>query len=126
MDALPTNDARTASVWISTLNAIAGIWLLFAPSVVFYRNGTARINDVVLGIVIGVFAVLRAFFPGLWTAWLSWLNALWAVWLIVAPFVLGYAGAPRVNDIVVGIVVLILSIWSAVASAKRLTVPVSR
>jgi hypothetical protein len=120
------NDALTASVWISSLNAIAGIWLLFAPFIVSHTHGAARVNDIVLGIVIGVFALIRAFIPGLRTAWLSWLNALFGIWLIVAPFALVYRGAGCDNDIVVGIIVLILGVWSAVASAQNQTIPMPR
>lgn len=111
--------APTTSVWISALNVIAGIWLIIAPFVLLYGNSTARINDIVLGIVIGVFALIRSFIPGFQTVWLSWLNALWGIWLIIGSFFLEYSGQARVNDIILGIIVLLLGLWSATMSEQN-------
>ncbi len=40
------------------------------------------------------------------------------IWLLAAPFVIGYSdtGAAVANDIIVGVIVLILAAWSAYAS----------
>lgn len=117
-----TNDIRNTpntSAWISGLNVIAGIWLIIAPFVLVYGNGTARVNDIVLGIVIGVFALIRAFIPSFQTVWLSWLNALWGIWLILGPFFLAYTGKARTNDIILGIIVFILGLWSATMSDQN-------
>jgi hypothetical protein len=114
-------DARGTSVWISSVNVIAGIWLIIAPFVLLYQRGTARVNDIVLGIVIGVFALIRALAPGAGTAWLSWLNALWGIWLIIGSFILGYAGAARTNDIILGIIVLVFGLWSQAETEQRQT-----
>ncbi|MGH9692678.1 MAG: SPW repeat domain-containing protein [Bryobacteraceae bacterium] len=111
--------APTTSVWISALNVLAGIWLIIAPFILLYGNSTARINDIVLGIVIGVFALIRAFVPGFQTVWLSWLNALWGIWLIIGSFVLAYAGRARSNDILLGIIVLLIGLWSATMSEEN-------
>ena len=46
-----TYDVRTASdasVWISDLDILAGIWLIIAPFVLLYGSGRARVNDIVL------------------------------------------------------------------------------
>jgi hypothetical protein len=111
--------APTISAWLSALNVLAGIWLIIAPFVLLYGNSTARINDIVLGIVIGVFALIRAFVPGFQTVWLSWLNALWGIWLIIGSFFLQYAGQARSNDIILGIIVLVLGLWSATMSEQN-------
>jgi hypothetical protein len=121
-----TADDRTNTVWISTLNVIAGIWLIIAPFALLYGRGTARVNDIVLGIIIGVFGLIRALAPGPQTAWLSWLNALWGIWLIIGSFVLAYAGSARTNDIVLGIIVLVLGLWSASGAMQRQTTPIAR
>jgi hypothetical protein len=121
-----TANDRTNTVWISTLNVIAGIWLIIAPFALLYGRGTARVNDIVLGIIIGVFGLIRALAPGQQTAWLSWLNALWGIWLIIGSFVLAYAGSARTNDIVLGIIVLVLGLWSASGAMQRQTTPIAR
>lgn len=117
-----TEKVRTApatSVWISGLNVLAGIWLIIAPFVLAYGNHTARINDIVLGIVIGVFALVRAIIPSFQTIWLSWLNAIWGIWLIIGSFFLQYGGQARTNDIILGIIVLVLGLWSATMSEQN-------
>lgn len=111
-------DNRAASVWTSTLNVVAGIWLIIAPFLLLYRNSTARINDIVVGAVIVVFALIRAIAPGAGTAWLSWLNTLCGLWLIVASFALGYAGVARPNEVILGIIVVIFGLWSAVSAGR--------
>ena len=114
-------DSASGSVWASGINIIAGIWLIIAPFVLAYGNETARVNDIVLGAVIGVLALIRTLAPNAGTVWLSWLNAIFGIWLIIAPFVLAYAGATaRTNDIILGIIVLILGVWSS-AMTPRLT-----
>ena len=119
-----TGDARTTSLWTSRLNVVAGIWLIIAPFVLTYGNRTARVNDIVLGIVIAVFALIRALMPTTRTAWLSWLNALWGIWLIIGSFVPAYAGVARTNDIILGIIVLLFGIWSVVESEQQESVVV--
>jgi SPW repeat len=45
--------------WSRTLNVIAGIWLLFAPFILRYPTAAAMsaiVNDVILGILVIVFA----------------------------------------------------------------------
>ena len=47
---------------------------------------------------------------------LSGLIALVGVWLVAAPWVLGYpAREPRWNDVIVGVIVLVLAVGSAAA-----------
>ena len=50
--------------------------------------------------------------------WASWVLVIFGIWLIIAPFVLGYSvisAAATTEDVVLGIVILILSLWSALA-----------
>ena len=108
------NQSITAS-WISV---IAGIWLIIAPFVLGYVNNEPRINDIWLGIIVGVLALIRAFTPT-GTSWFSWISVIAGIWLIIAPFVLGYTSIePRINDIILGIIVAAVAIWSSVADSS--------
>lgn len=50
---------------------------------------------------------------------LSGLNVLAGIWLIIAPWVLGYSTRdPRWNDIILGIIVFLLAVGSAEATAR--------
>jgi energy-coupling factor transporter transmembrane protein EcfT len=70
-------------------------------------------EEIILGIII---ACLAAISVGRATAPLSWLVALAGLWTLIAPAVIHYGAmtAARSNDIVVGIIVLVLGIANAV------------
>lgn len=106
---------RTAS----GLNIIAGIWTIISPWVYGFNNGVGNVwNSVIVGIIIAIFAAIR-FFGAAGAVWLSWINALLGIWLILSPWIYGFtANTGRMwNSIIVGICVLILGVWSAVASS---------
>ena len=47
----------------------------------------------------------------------SWINVIAGIWLIIAPFVLGYCTtAARWNDVVLGIIIAAMSLWSLVST----------
>jgi hypothetical protein len=98
-------------------NILAGIWLVIAPFALHYGSvDTPLWNDIVLGIAIFILAMVRLSAP-LAHAGVSWVNFVLGLWLIVAPFVLLYAPGPAIfNDIFVGIAVIILASWSAMAA----------
>jgi hypothetical protein len=106
--------ARTASV----LNIIAGIWLIISPFWMGFWQAPAPLwNTLILGIVIGLLALARACYPAR-NVGLSWVNLLLSIWLIVSPFFLAYpAGTVAVpNNVILGIIVGVLAIWSALAT----------
>jgi len=99
----------------SSLNVIAGIWLIISPFILSF-NGLqpALWNTLIVGIIVVILAGIRAGNPTLYVG-LSWLNLLLGIWLIVAPFLLMYSGfqVPLWNDIILGIIVGVLALWSA-------------
>jgi hypothetical protein len=102
----------------SGLDILAGIWLLISPFVLAFSRVTgAMANDVVLGIVIGVLAAIR-FFGAYRQTWLSWINALLGVWVLISPWVVGYSfnHVALTINVVLGIIVIILACWSALAT----------
>jgi hypothetical protein len=122
-----TGHDATASgaMFASGLNILAGVWLIIAPFVLDYRNTgdgfNGYWNDVVIGITIAVLAALKVAAPRTMGG-ISWVNFVLGGWLIIAPFVLAYnvnADAPAAmwNDIVIGILVVILAARSALGSA---------
>ena len=122
---------RETVQWTSGINIVAGLWLIIAPFVLGYELIQAALwNDVIVGIIIAAFAVARVARP-LMNPSLSWINAVLGLWLIVAPFVLAYGGTMEVegavggaqtamwNDIIVGVIVLVLGVWSALSARRR-------
>lgn len=106
--------ARTAS----GLNVLAGIWLIISPYILGFAGTAAATNAIIVGIIVGVLALISASSPESAT-WLSWINIILGVWMIISPFILGFAGGAVVmNSIILGIIVIALSAWSSGATAK--------
>jgi hypothetical protein len=103
------------------LNILLGIWLLVAPFILSYTSSIAQWNDIIVGIIVLVLAAIREWQPEEWSG-LSWVNALAGAWLVFAPFILAYSSVTAAlwNDIIVGIVVAVLAIWSAVSTPKAI------
>jgi hypothetical protein len=51
---------------------------------------------------------------------LSWINVLLGIWVLISPWVLGFAGhaTPMTNNVITGIVIIILAAWSALATSS--------
>lgn len=100
----------------SGINALAGLWLILAPFILGYSGTAASRNDITIGIIVGIIALVRFFMPTSMT-WLSWVNAILGLWLIVAPFFMGTGTTASIwNDVIVGIVIVASSIWSTSAT----------
>jgi hypothetical protein len=111
----PRGDWRTAVATASGLNAIAGIWLIIAPFVLNYRTGDPYWNDIVFGAAVLVMGGIRAF-GAYRESWLSWLNALIGAWIFVSAFWLDRSARASWNDVILGVIVVVLALLSATAS----------
>ena len=100
----------------SAVTLLAGIWLLLAPSVLDYPAGSsARGHDIVIGSALAILAAVRIVAPRD-VPWFSVVNVLLGGWLIMAPFVLDHIadiGVAMANDVVVGLVVVVMAATSA-------------
>jgi hypothetical protein len=111
----PPPDPRDEVIGASSLNVIAGIWLIISPFVLGYAGADAMWNPIVFGAIVGVFALVRA--AGAYgAAWLSWLNMAIGVWLFISAFWLAHSSQASWNVGVMGVVVFVLGAWSAAAT----------
>jgi len=98
----------------SALNFVAGVYLLISA----WANGAnsgATANGIIFGIIVAVLAATR--FSGATGQWASWIDALIGLWMIISPWVYHYADhAWKWNSILVGIIMIVLGVWSALAS----------
>ena len=107
----------------SSLNVLAGIWLMVAATLFGPRGNVAGLDtrwvDLAIGFVIVVVALTRAIAPRA-VARAGWgVNVVLGTWLVVAPLVLDYGGTPVVvNDVVVGVVVVVLTCASLVLTKR--------
>jgi SPW repeat-containing protein len=91
-----------------------GDHLLFV--IQFARLPAAMWNNVIVGIVIAVLAIIRTSAPR-HPAW-SWPNVTLGLWMIISPFALGaMTKAVLWNNILLGIVIALVAIGSASSRA---------
>jgi len=104
-----------SSTGAGVLNIIIGIWLIISPFAMMSFNPfpNATVNNVVVGILVAVFAAIR--FSGPTRPGWSWVNVILGLWLIISPFVLGFSAArvPTWHNIIAGIVVALLALSRA-------------
>ena len=108
----------------STLNVLAGIWLIVSPWVLGFAGlGVPFWDTLLVGVAVAGLALIRLRTPG--ATGLSWINVFVAIWLIISPFVLGFtiASAAMSNAIFLGILV---SMFSALALATQSPAPSPR
>jgi|tagenome__1003787_1003787.scaffolds.fasta_scaffold20969638_1 hypothetical protein len=99
---------RETIAGVSTLNVLAGIWLIIAPWVLGYVAGDPKWNDVIFGALVALLALSRLFAPTA-TRWASALNMLIGAWVFIAAFWLDKSGTAQANDIVLGAIVFVLA-----------------
>lgn len=110
----PITQVKTAS----GLNILAGLWLVLAPWALAYGTVEPALwNSVIIGLAVAVLAIVRVGMP-LQYEGISWINFVLGIWLILAPFILGFGAIELAmwNSVVVGVIVLALAAWSAVAT----------
>ncbi len=98
---------------LAWINFILGLWLIVAGFALSGGVSAVLAEEVSVGIIIAALACSSALRP---TAPLSWLVVLAGLWALVAPAVINYTGShgSRANDVIVGIVVIVLGIANAV------------
>jgi len=98
---------------LSWINFILGLWLIVVGFALSMGSRPVMTEEIVLGIIIACLAAISATRP---SSVISWLVAIAGLWTLIAPAVISYASVAgsRANDIVVGIIVLVLGIVNAV------------
>ena len=108
---------------LSWIIALAGLWEIVAPFIFGMTATTAFLWDaIIVGLALVVFGAWAALANNETTIkYLSWINAVLGLWLIIAPFILSYSSAATAmwNDIIIGLVVLVLGAWAALAVGSQ-------
>jgi len=102
---------------VSWINIVLGIWVIISPFVVqFTRFPAAMWNNVIVGIVIAILAIIRTSVPGQ-TGW-SWVNVILGIWMIISPFALGAMTTGILwNNVILGIVIALIATGAASSRA---------
>ena len=98
---------------LSWINFVLGLWLIAAAFVFSTGAGAVMTEEIVIGIIIAALAYAST--VGRPSAAVSWLVAVAGLWTLIAPSIIAYGllRTARTNDIVVGIVVLVLGFANA-------------
>ncbi|MGN6444767.1 SPW repeat protein [Amnibacterium sp.] len=104
----------------SGINVLAGLWLIVAPWVAGYSGQTgATWNEVAVGVAVSLIGLCRMLAP-ISTMMLSLVNLVLGAWMIVAPWLpnlhTGVTALSVWNQVITGIVIAALAIWSASSS----------
>lgn len=89
-------------MWPRIINFALGVWLLAAPSVLGY-GGVGRTNDLVVGGIVAVNALLAISAAA---SALRWVNASLGVWLLLAPWFLGFGWSTMGHRMLAGVLML--------------------
>ena len=110
---------------LSWIIALFGLWEfgdIVAPFIPGFGNVQAFVwNHIIVGIILIIVGARAALTNKVGTAkTMDWIATFAGVWLIVASFILGnpLTAAGLWNDIIVGVIVLILGVWSALVSPR--------
>ncbi|BBJ27823.1 SPW repeat domain-containing protein [Athalassotoga saccharophila] len=95
--------------WITLI--IGGIWLIIASFIPLGGMGNL-VNDLLVGIIVAIFGFLMIPEHAAWQGWI--IGLIGGVWMIIAAFIPGITHsyvANLVNNLIVGIIVLIVSLF---------------
>lgn len=94
--------------------AAVGAWVAIAPFALNYSGAPAALwNDLIVGVAVAILAAVAATSEDRdKMTTVNWMIATLGLWLLLAPFILGYAGVTAAlwNDLIAAAVSLVLSL----------------
>lgn len=103
----------------SGINVLLGLWLLISPWLLAYSAAAGLLwNSLIVGAIVAILAAIRFFNPDEYR-WMSWVNLVLGLWIIASPWIFTASDLSTVlwNDLIVGILITVLAIWSLVAAS---------
>ena len=110
-------------IWKNTLCMLAGLWLWISPFVLHFKLGSSVSSDAnIVGIFIGALSMMAIATP---QSWEEWTKVILGAWLLASPWLLGFSHQTiaAYNIMAVGLVVVILSLWSMARGITPRQVP---
>jgi SPW repeat len=117
---MDTFNEKLTKQWKDVGNLVLGLWLLISPWVLAYAaEPRPAWNAHIVSVIIAVAAVAALIS---FHAWEEWANTALALWLIISPYLLGFTTMTQAvwNQVIVGVLVGILAIWTAATEGGRL------
>jgi hypothetical protein len=109
---MPERSSKRGSGWV---NIALGIWVIVSPFALAFHSPKAIWNNVIIGVLVGILALIRWSMrqPG----W-SWLNLILGPWLVISPFVLFLSGPAMWNNVILGIIIAALALANTYSKAS--------
>lgn len=103
------------NAYIDWINLVLAITLFISPWVFDFPAGTASVNAMIVGLVIGVVAISALVSFALWE---EWINLVLGFWTFFSPFILAFGSATAATwaHVIIGLAVAILAgveLWIA-------------
>ncbi|GMA49947.1 hypothetical protein GCM10025857_13040 [Alicyclobacillus contaminans] len=102
--------------WRNWINALIGIWFILAPWLLgFSHLSGATWTSVVIGLVQTAASIWAAYEEKVgWATWQNWVSLITGLWFIIQPFALSLTanGAETWTGVILGIVTIILNLWT--------------
>jgi hypothetical protein len=104
----------------SGLDVLAAIWL-FISAFIVHMNLSLAWSTGIVAVIIFILACVRAF-GAYGVVSLSWINALLGLWVLISPWVIRPMPMHQavMNNVITGIIVIILAVWSALATSTEM------
>lgn len=114
-NATPPASWRDEVIGASGMNVVVGFWLMLSPWLLGYGAEDPIWNDLLIGALITIFALLRIT-GGVRETWLSWVNLSLGLWVFLNGVVFASSTVASINEMVMGVMVALLASLSIAAS----------
>jgi hypothetical protein len=116
-DTAAPQESNPPAMAAAALNLLVGAWLFVAHWVLSYTGADPTWNDVIFGLAIALFAIIRlSGIPA--TRFFSILNMAIGAWLIIAAFTIADSTAALVNNLACGAAVLLIASVAAMVASR--------
>ncbi|MED3850804.1 SPW repeat protein [Priestia megaterium] len=100
------------------INAVIGIWFVIAPRMLGFSYDAGATSA---SIVFGSLQVIMSFWgvtkPG-WNSWQNWISLITGLWFILFPFIYLLTDGVLWSSVVLGLMTVLLSLWSLNSKAR--------
>jgi hypothetical protein len=106
------NEDKNKIITASSINLIAGVWMLFTPFIFGLTSITFARVAYIVGIILIVVALIRISHPAA-SHWTNWFNSFLGFLLLISPLALAHLTIGAIlNNVIIGIFILIAAVSS--------------
>lgn len=113
----PATTMHRPLVHLAHLSFVLGLWLMAAPSVLGYGPQDPAWNDVAVGAVLALLALVQRESADA-VGWPGWLDGMLGVWLVSGAAWLNTSSDATVNDLAVGLLAVLVGVCAVVLAPR--------